>query len=118
MGRKTDGASWMLAPSAGLTSRNVKVLTGAGTTEDVNDTALTKGKMATLKNGAVPIDVRISSSDSGTAQVTINGGLQLGAFERFDWWVEDDEDQYVHTESTDGSSTHYATLWESSPISP
>jgi len=104
----------MLGPASGLAEpRKPKLLTGAGTTEDVTDTALEPGSYATLMVGSVGIRFVLNTNATATSQVA-STDIELPPYGRHDWKV-DPSTIHVHTESTDGLSTHKAWVFQSSP---
>ena len=116
MSEPTDDASRVLAPSSesGIAApRTDKLLAGTGTTEDVNDTALTVGAQATLQVGAGSVRVTWDNDSAGASKVGTTD-LLLPAGGRFDWTVET-HTRYVHVEAGDGSSAYEAWVWQSSP---
>jgi len=103
----------VLAPAGGGTfPRKEDRLTGTGTTEDLNTTALTVGPYATLLVGNVAVRVVFNNDSTATGQVATTAPI-IAANTRFDWEVELGT-RYVHIEAADGSSVYEAWVWQSS----
>lgn len=107
---KMQDAAFILPPT---TRNGLDRLAGSGTTEDLNTTAFTQGRMATLVNGEEPIRFVINASATTTGQVALTSTV-LGPYARFDWCVEDDS-THVHVEAADASSAYECWTWMSSP---
>jgi hypothetical protein len=114
MGQWSDVSAAMLAPSENgraLAGR----LSGTGTTEATNSTALSAGSLATIVVGPAAVYVRFLSAAGGGSSVTsANYDVEVAAGMRFDWTVEAGN-KHVAIEASDGSSAYRATVWTSSP---
>ncbi len=107
-------ASILGPTSEGSEPRAVKVLSGTGTTEDVNDTVLPRSHFVTLKNHTdVPIKF-IGRSVSGVSNAVDAVYSVLGPYDEMGWEVEE-QTQWVYVEAYDGTSDYEASLWVSSP---
>lgn len=117
MSGPTDKSSTMLGPSAVDTfpdGSGFDTITGSGSTEDSNSTALTVGRMATLLVGSVAVSIALKAATGASTQVTAATSVQLPAYGRLDWVVTPTT-RVVYQEATAGSGTHISWLWHSSP---
>lgn len=114
MGSYIDQAAIMLSPIAGGTApRAEQSLSGTGTTEATNTTALTVGELATIKNG--PVHVRcvfLAATGTGTS-VPAAEPFVLGPCEAWNWMVETGT-KFVAIEAYDGATAYIASVWTSS----
>ena len=114
MGHYIDQAAIMLAPIAGGTApRAEQSLSGTGTTEATNTTALSTGSFATIKNGPVAVRVAFLSAPGGGSSVSPTEPFVLGAYEAFNWIAEVGT-KHVAIEAYDGATAYIASVWTSS----
>jgi hypothetical protein len=87
-------------------------ISGSGTTEAHNATALPTGRQAWLQVGAAPIRALWSGVPSLTSQVTATAPI-FPAGSRIDWEVESDT-RHVYVEGS-GTGAYEAWIWPASP---
>ncbi len=114
MGSFIDQAAIMLSPITGGTApRAEQSLSGTGTTEATNTTALTVGEYATIKNGPVAVRcVFLAATGTGTS-VPAAEPFVLAPYEAWNWMVETGT-KFVAIEAYDGATAYIASVWTSS----
>lgn len=114
MGSFIDQAAIMLSPITGGTApRAEQSLSGTGTTEATNTTALTVGEYATIKNGPVAVRcVFLAATGTGTS-VSATEPFVLAPYEAWNWMVETGT-KFVAIEAYDGATAYIASVWTSS----
>lgn len=114
MGNPSDLHDEQYAPVGGGTfPRAADIISGTGTTEDSNATALNVGSYATLLVGASSVRVSFRKLTAQPDQVATTAPL-LPAGAKFDWFVTDDT-KVLYAQAGDGASAYEAWLWQSSP---